>query len=87
MMPEKTDAPPEVGTSAIVRLCDWCKHEGRETPAADPLRTHINGAYEEDFLCSACAAWLDEGLPTIQEWGNGFAPIIEVKPNKPLSKT
>lgn len=76
-----TDANRAVACILFVRLCDWCKHEGRETPAADPPRTHINGKYEEDFLCEGCAAWLDEGLPTIQEWGDGFAPIIEVKPN------
>ena len=80
-MKNTTDASRAVACIRLVRLCDWCKHEGRETPAADPPGTHINGAYEEDFLCSACADWLDEGLTTIQEWGDGFAPIIEVKPN------
>lgn len=65
----------------VVRLCDWCKVEGREVPIADPPRTHINGKYEEDFLCEGCAAWLDEGMPTIEEWGDGFSPIVEIAPN------
>jgi len=49
-------------TTTTERLCDWCKTEGRETPAADPPRTHINGKYEEDFLCEGCAAWLDADI-------------------------
>lgn len=64
----------------VVRLCDWCKVEGREVPIADPPRTHINGKYEEDFLCEGCAAWLDEGMPTVEEWGDGFSPIVEIAP-------
>jgi len=33
-------------------------------------------------LCEGNRAWLAEGSPSIQEWGDGFAPIIEVKPNQ-----